>query len=70
MLCGYCEVRPLLVEALVLGGAPLHAGPHHLGVAVQTDAMEKQALRLQRVFHHAVVDVVVLVAHLLVLMLM
>lgn len=70
MLCGCSEVRPLLVVALVLGGAPLHAGPHHLGVAVQTDAMAKQALLLQRVSHHAVVDVLVLVAHLLVLMLM
>lgn len=67
---GLMEVRPLLVVALVLGGAPLHAGPHHLGVAVQTDAMAKQALLLQRVSHHAVVDVLVLVAHLLVLMLM
>lgn len=62
MICGCSEVHPLLGVAPVLGGASLHA--------VQMDAMAKHARLLQGVFHHMLVDVLVLVAHLHVLMLM
>jgi len=56
------EVRPLLAVAPVLEEASLHA--------VQMDAMAEHARLLQRVFHHMLVDVLVLLAHLHVLMLM
>lgn len=66
---GHMGVPLLLVVALVLGGAPLHAGHHHLGVEVLMSAIAKYAHLLQRVFHH-VVELLILEAHLHVLMLM
>ncbi|KAL6984147.1 hypothetical protein U1Q18_017522 [Sarracenia purpurea var. burkii] len=65
---GLMKVPPLL-GVPVLGGAALHAGHHLLEVEVQMNAMGRNALLLQRVFHH-VVDLLILEAPLHVLMLM